>query len=91
MIAVAEQLVWVVNLNLRNELKLRGKQMKNKRKLILCLVLILVALVGGVVFAGSGACNRCSCEKFTFSGEEFGGSRVCTCGHRFIAHGHNDD
>jgi len=64
--------------------------MKRKKLLILGIVLILMAIAAGVVFAGQGACNRCSCEKFLGDGEDIFGNRVCKCGHRFIAHGSID-
>ncbi|MDR0456329.1 MAG: hypothetical protein LBH20_06570 [Treponema sp.] len=64
--------------------------MNKKRILILGIALILMALVVGAAFAGNGQCNRCDCEKFTYSGEESMGSRLCICGHRYIAHGSNN-
>jgi len=60
--------------------------MNKKRLLILGIALILIMMVVGVAFAGSGACKKCSCEKFIYDGEDLFGNRVCTCGHRGIVH-----
>ena len=66
--------------------------MKNKRILVLIVALILTVMVVGVAFASYGPCKRCSCEKYTFSGEEdLFGNRLCTCGHRFIIHDRADN
>lgn len=42
----------LLNYNLRNEIKLKGKTMVSKRVLVLGIALILMTLVVGLVFAG---------------------------------------
>jgi hypothetical protein len=60
--------------------------MNKKKILVLIVALILTVMIVGVAFAGTGSCKRCSCEKFTYDGEDLFGNRVCTCGHRGIVH-----
>ena len=61
--------------------------MIKKKILILGIALVLMMMVVGVAFASYGSCKKCSCEKYTYSGEEdLFGNRLCTCGHRFIVH-----
>jgi hypothetical protein len=66
--------------------------MKNKKMLVLGIVLVLMVVAIGVAYAGyMGPCKKCDCERFTYSGEMSMGSKLCICGHRYIAHEYIDD
>ena len=58
--------------------------MKNKKKLVLIIALILTAIVAGVAFAGpTGACKKCDCAGYTYDQR---GGNACTCGHLSLDH-----